>query len=159
MYNKKMKPRIYIDTSVVGGCLDEEFSEWSNKLFEEFKSGNSTAVVSEVMRKELARAPLEVGSILDHLKSKHIEEVIFSDEAEELANTYLSEKIVGKKSLVDAQHITIASVERVDVLVSWNFKHIVNLDKIHGFNGVNIRYGYPMLEIRTPREVLNDKKL
>ena len=57
---------------------------------------------------------------------------------------------------VDAQHIAIATVGRVDVLVSWNFKHIVNLERIHGYNSVNLRKGYPMIEIRTPREVLSD---
>lgn len=58
---------------------------------------------------------------------------------------------------VDAQHIAIATVARVDVLVSWNFKHIVNLQRIHGYNSVNLRYGYPMIEIRTPREVMSDE--
>ena len=59
-----------------------------------------------------------------------------------------------KKSYVDAQHIAIATTQRADVLVSWNFKHIVNLERIHGYNSVNLKLGYPMLEIRTPIEVL-----
>ena len=46
---------------------------------------------------------------------------------------------------------------RVDVLVSWNFKHMVNLRRIHGYNSVNLRRGYPTLEIRAPREVLSDE--
>jgi hypothetical protein len=58
----------------------------------------------------------------------------------------------------DAQHIAIATVARVDALVSWNFKHIVNLNRIHGYNSVNLRRGYPMIEIRAPREVLPDEK-
>lgn len=57
----------------------------------------------------------------------------------------------------DAQHIAIATVGRVDVLVSWNFKHIVNLGRILGYNSVNLREGYPTIEIRTPREVLSDE--
>lgn len=59
--------------------------------------------------------------------------------------------------LADAQHIAIATVARVDVLVSWNFKHIVNLQRIRGYNSVNLRKGYPLLEIRTPRELLTDE--
>jgi len=59
--------------------------------------------------------------------------------------------------LADAQHIAIATVARVDVLVSWNFKHLVNLFQIHGFNSVNLRRGYPMLEIRIPWEVVPDE--
>lgn len=57
----------------------------------------------------------------------------------------------------DAQHIAIATVGRVDVLVSWNFRHIVNLERIHGYHSVNLCKGYPMIEIRTPREVLSDE--
>jgi len=55
---------------------------------------------------------------------------------------------------MDAQHIAMATIRRVDVLVSWNLKHIVNLERIHGYNSVNLRLGYPLLEIRTPAEVL-----
>lgn len=62
---------------------------------------------------------------------------------------------MSKKSRVDAQHIATATISRVDVLVSWNFKHIVNLEKIHGYNSVNLRLGYPILEIRTPIEVID----
>ena len=62
-----------------------------------------------------------------------------------------------RRMRVDAQHIAIATVGRVDVLVSWNFRHIVNLVRIHGYNSVNLRKGYPMIEIRTPREVLSDE--
>jgi hypothetical protein len=52
----------------------------------------------------------------------------------------------------DAYHIAIATVNRLDVLVSWNFKHIVNYDKIKLFNSINLRLGYPMIEIRSPKE-------
>jgi hypothetical protein len=68
---------------------------------------------------------------------------------------YISEGIVGSSSLVDAQHIAIATVARVDVLASWNFKHTVNLQRIRGYNSVNLRHSYPLLEIRTPREVMS----
>lgn len=71
-----------------------------------------------------------------------------------LAKAYLTEGITSEKNLADAQHIAIATVCRANVLVSWNFKHIVNLDKIHGYNSVNLKFGYPMIEIRTPIEVL-----
>jgi hypothetical protein len=85
----------------------------------------------------------------------HIEFIEFTEEANDLANTYLQEGVVSKKSRVDAQHIATATISRVDVLVSWNFKHIVNLERIHGYNSVNLRLGYPILEIRTPIEVID----
>jgi len=65
---------------------------------------------------------------------------------------------VSRNFIADAQHIAIATIEKVDILVSWNFKHIVNINRIHAFNSVNIRLGYPLLEIRTPREVLENEE-
>ena len=78
-------------------------------------------------------------------------------EAADLAEAYLAAGVLTPKMRVDAQHIAIATVGRVSVLVSWNFKHIVNLQRIHGYNSVNLRRGYPMIEIRTPREVLSNE--
>lgn len=152
-----MKPRVYIDTSVIGGCFDEEFAVWSLKLFDEFRAGNKTAVVSDLTRRELEGAPKNVKNILLSLPGGSVENVFLSDEAERLASHYLKSGVIGKKHIVDAQHIAIASVERVDVLVSWNFQQIVNLDRIHAFNAVNLMLGYSMLEIRSPREVVYEK--
>jgi hypothetical protein len=70
---------------------------------------------------------------------------------------YIRQAVVSRRMLADAQHIAVATVARVDVLVSWNFRHIVNLDRIHGFNAVNLRAGYPLLEIRSPLEVWKDE--
>jgi hypothetical protein len=149
-----MKKRIYTDTSVIGGCLDIEFEKGSNELFETFKSGLNIIVVSNLTLVELENAPQPVKDILKKIPVDYIEYIEFSKEADELADTYLSDGVVSKKSRVDAQHIATATIDHVDVLVSWNFKHIVNLDRIHGYNSVNLRLGYPMIEIRTPIEVL-----
>lgn len=152
-----MKQHVYIDTSVIGGCFDEEFAVWSLKLFDEFRAGSKTAVVSDLTRRELEGAPRNVKNILLSLPEGNVENVFLSDEAERLASHYLKNVVIGKKHIVDAQHIAIASVERVDVLVSWNFQQIVNLDRIHAFNAVNLMLGYSMLEIRSPREVVYEK--
>lgn len=64
---------------------------------------------------------------------------------------------VTEKYLVDAQHIAIGTIQRVDVLVSWNFKHVVNINRIRLYNSVNLKYGYPLLEIRSPQEVLYER--
>ena len=154
-----MIPRVYIDTSVIGGCIDDEFAIWSNSLFDEFRNGVKIAIVSDLTRRELEAAPSNVKKILSTISGAHIESVFLSEEAESLALNYLKNKVVSSKHLVDAQHIAIASVERVDVLVSWNFKQIVNLDRIHAFNAVNIKLGYPLLEIRSPMEVLHEEEI
>jgi hypothetical protein len=85
--------------------------------------------------------------------SVHIETLALSAEAEELAAAYVEDGAIGARMRADALHIALATVARVDVLVSWNFKHIVNLKRIHAHNAVNLKRGYPLLEIRTPREV------
>jgi hypothetical protein len=154
-----MKPRIYIDTSVIGGCFDEEFAVWSLKLFDDFRRGSKTAVISDVTRRELEGAPKNIKEVLLSLPERSVENVFLSDEAEQLASHYLKNGVVGKKHVIDAQHIAIASVERVDVLVSWNFQQIVNLDRIHAFNAVNLMLGYPILEIRSPRETVYEKEV
>lgn len=152
-----MKRRIYTDTSAIGGCLDEEFAVSSKRLFQRFAGGNDVLVLSDLTRLELERAAEAVRALVDQLPQAAIEEIRLTPEARELAEQYLAAKVIGQGSLLDAQHIATATVHRVDVLVSWNFKHIVNINRIHGYNSVNLRLGYPMLEIRSPREVIPDE--
>ncbi len=150
-----MKQRVYIDTSVIGGCFDIEFKEWSIKLFNEFKSGEKIAVVSDITLDELELAREEIREVLNDIPESFKEFILSDDESDNLANKYIKEKAVSNKYYEDAQHIAIATIHKVDVLVSWNFKHIVNLERIRKYNAVNLMNGYPMIEIRNPREILN----
>jgi len=150
-----MKSRIYTDTSVIGGCVDIEFEDGSLALFETFTAGSKVLVISSLTLAELEAAPRTVRDVLLSVPAEHTEFCEFTEEASSLAEVYLEEGVVSQKSRIDAQHIATATINRVDVLVSWNFKHIVNLERIHGYNSVNLKLGYPMLEIRTPIEVLN----
>jgi len=149
--------RIYADTSVLGGCEDEEFAEHSVRLMENFVRGELILVLSTLTVQELASAPAEVRQRLAAVPEAHIETLQLDAEAKDLAEAYVAAGVLTVKMRADAQHIAIATVGRVDVLVSWNFRHIVNLQRIHGYNSVNLRRGYPMIEIRTPREVLSDE--
>jgi predicted nucleic acid-binding protein len=151
-----MKPRVYTDTSVLGGCEDDEFREPSRRLLEAFAGGELIMVLSELTLRELAAAPEGVRMIVDRVPQAHIEPLALSPEAEELAAAYIEDGAIAASMRADALHIALATVARVDVLVSWNFKHIVNLRRIHAFNAVNLKKGYPLLEIRTPREVPGD---
>jgi hypothetical protein len=153
-----MIPRVYIDTSVIGGCLDNEFAEWSQLLFDEFRAGVKIAVISDLTLQELEEAPEGVKKILSDVPGAFIEYVFLTEEAIALANAYVAHGAVTEKHLIDCQHIAIATVERIDVLVSWNFKQIVNLDRIRKFNAVNLLQGYQPLEIRSPQEVLYGKE-
>lgn len=145
--------RIYIDTSVFGGCFDPEFDLWSIRLINDFKIGKHKAVISEISKFEFNYAPPKVSRVVDEIPCEFIELVKLSEEAQVLSNNYIREKIVTKKSLADTLHIAIATIENVDLLVSWNFKHIVNYDKICHYNSVNIKCGYNILEIRNPRDI------
>jgi hypothetical protein len=148
------RPRIYVDTSVIGGCFDKEFEKYSNQLFEEFRSWKKRLVISDLVLFELEGAPESVKEVLNKVPEDNIEYVFLSEESISLANAYLKEGVIVENSLSDARHLAIATIERVDVLVSWNFKHIVNLDRIHLINSVNLKLGYPILEIRSPMEVI-----
>lgn len=149
--------RVYIDTSVIGGCLDEEFKEDSIRLFDEFIRGLKILVISDILLLELEKAPTEVRDILKNVPDDNIEYVSLNEESIKIANAYIKEEAVTQENLMDARHIAIATVNKVDILVSWNFKHIVNIKRIHLFNSVNLKMGYSLLEIRSPKEVLDEE--
>lgn len=149
-----MRRRIYTDTSVIGGCLDQEFSLHSIELFDRFRAGLDNLVLSDLTMAELEEAPTGVREVPWTVPEEFVEEVALDEESSRLAQEYLAAEVIGAAHLEDARHIAIATIQRVDVLVSWNFKHIVNLDRIRGYNSVNLRLGYTLLEIRSPLEVL-----
>ncbi len=151
------KLRVYIDTSVIGGCFDEEFAEWSNLLFEEFKAGKKIAAVSKVTLREVEDAPLFVKEKLSDILEAFTEILPVSSEAEFLAQKYIEHKAISPSCAEDALHIAYSTINKVDVLVSWNFKHIVNLTRIKKYNSVNLFYGYKEVEIRSPKEVINNE--
>jgi predicted nucleic acid-binding protein len=146
--------KVYIDTSVVGGYYDDEFDTDTKAFFAKVDEGKFVLVVSDLLEAELIRAPEHVRNHLEQYSKSQVEKVTLTKEAAELADKYIAEKVVGKTSIADCQHIAIASLNMVDVLVSWNFKHIVNLKRIRGYNSVNLKMGYAMLEIRTPKEII-----
>ena len=150
-----MKQRIYIDTSVVGGFFDEEFKEPTTMLFNRLENGEVIFVVSDLLDLELIGAPQHVKDHLLKYSSDKFERVELTEDAIKLADTYIREKVVGKTSLEDCRHIALATIHKVDVLASWNFKHIVNLDRIKGYNSVNLQLGYSMIEIRSPKDLVN----
>ena len=145
--------RIYVDTSVIGGCLDEEFSEDSKRLISAVLNKKVVMLLSEVVVEEIREAPSEVQEILDSIPIENTEIVPLSAQVRELRDAYLQAGIVGKKSTDDATHVACASVARADAIVSWNFKHIVRLDKMKAYNQVNFSHGYAILTIVSPREV------
>ncbi len=132
-----MKSRIYIDTSVVGGYFYDEFKEATQSLFQRFENRKITFVISDLHELELTYAPVHVRQVLAKYAMDRFEYVKLIEEAVQLANEYIKYiigKVVGKTSLEDCRHIALATIYKVDVLASWNFKHIINLDRIKGYN-------------------------
>lgn len=146
-------PRIYLDTSVLGGCFDPEFSAWSKGLVADFRSGRFVPVLSDLLALEISRAPIQVQRVHTELLELSAEQITISDAALDLLGTYEARSVLGPKYRADMLHIALASVSNVDVLVSWNFKHIVRFDKIRLFNAANLEQGYKSLAIHSPREV------
>lgn len=143
----------YLDTSVFGGYFDEEFSEPTVNFFNRISAEKIELIVSEILQSELENAPKHVKNLLDNIPNEQIHKLDVNEESENLAKTYISENVVGKTSYADCLHIALATLSRADVLVSWNFKHIVNRDRIRGYNSVNLKLGYKMIEIYSPLEL------
>ena len=149
-----MIQRFYFDTSVFGGVFDQEFEEETLMLFEKVKLGQIICVYSELTEKELEKAPQKVKDFLNSLDKRFIERIEITKEVFDLGQLYIDNKVVGKTSLDDCIHIATATLNKVDILVSWNFKHIVNIFRIRGYNSVNLRLGHSTLEIRSPKEIV-----
>ncbi|GHV10317.1 hypothetical protein FACS1894162_3760 [Bacteroidia bacterium] len=149
-----MKQRFYFDTSVFGGVYDTEFEEATLQLFERVKLGSVVCVYSDLTESELLNAPERVREYFKNLPKENIERVVVNNEMITLATRYIEEKVVGQTSFDDCLHIAAATINKVDILVSWNFKHIVNVYRIRGYNSINLRMNYISLEIRSPKEIL-----
>ena len=146
--------RFYFDTSVFGGMFDKEFDESTFQLFERVKAGKVVCLFSDLTETELLYAPEHVKEHFQNLPKENCERVVVTDEILALATKYVTENVVGKTSLDDCIHIATATIYKADILVSWNFKHIVNVYRIRGYNSINMRSNYQSLEIRSPKEIL-----
>lgn len=142
-----------MDTSVIGGCYDDEFKEPSRALMKMAGEGRLCLLLSQLLVDELKNAPDRVQRVVVDIPRENVEAILLGEESQRLRDAYLTAGVVGQSHAMDAHHVALATVARADVIVSWNFKHIVHFDKIRGFNAVNLREGYTPIEIRSPKEV------
>jgi hypothetical protein len=147
--------RIYIDTSVFGGYFEPEFELWTKVLFDKISNGKFIVLISRLTDIELENAPQIVRDLAGSIPTYNVEWLDITTQEVQLADKYIDEKVVGQTSQSDCIHIAIATLNYADVLVSWNFKHIVNHLRIRGYNAVNFKYGHKILDIRSPREILD----
>lgn len=146
--------RVYADTSVFGGCFDEEFAEPSRAFFDQVRTEMFRLVVSDTLLREMRDAPAAVRSLLTELPVTVLERIGLSSEIDALRDAYLNAGIVGPAAQRDAEHIAAATVADADLIVSWNFKHIVHYEKISGYHGINLLHGYSAIRIFSPLEVV-----
>ncbi|MCL6100600.1 MAG: type II toxin-antitoxin system VapC family toxin [Bacteroidetes bacterium] len=149
-----MKKRVYVDTSVFGGIFDEEFKNASSVFFDQVRKGKFIIVTSPVVIDEISLAPIEVRKLYKQL-NHFIEVIEISNGVLELRDAYLNARIVSKKYSNDALHVAFATISECLIIVSWNFKHIVNFEKIPLYNAINIISGYKQVAIHSPLEVIN----
>jgi predicted nucleic acid-binding protein len=155
-----MKPlKIYLDTSILGGYFDDEFATESKILIDQCIQGKFIILLSEVVLEELRLAPDEVKDKLMLLPQDKIEILKITPLVIELRNAYITAGVLGPKSVNDATHVALATIARADAIVSWNFKHIVNLDKIRKFNHINFANNYGLINIVSPLEVIYAENL
>ena len=116
------RQRIYLDTSVIGGCLDDEFAPWSNGLYQVFREGHFVPVVSHLVAAELVLAPQPVQAKYQELLDFESEMLGESPEASALAAKYGEHRMLPKSFTADGLHIALATVAAVDILVSWKLQ-------------------------------------
>lgn len=143
-----------MDTSVFGGLYDEEFQEFTKPLFERIKKSEFEVIFSNITEQEMENAPEKIKETTKLIPKDSILLVKSDIESVKLAKKYIENGVVGPTSYADCLHIALATIHNANILVSWNFKHVVNIVRIVGYNSVNIAAGYKQIDIRSPRELM-----
>ena len=146
-------PTLYLDTSVIGGYFDAEWMADTRELWEQARAGKWELLTSIIAEREVQESPQEVRQhYAASFDAAHILDT--STEIEALAEAYLAAGVVTRKFEDDALHVAMASVHGIRLIVSWNFKHLVNVRREDGFNAVNLVEGWPPVRIVSPKELI-----
>jgi len=145
--------RTYVDSSVFGGVYDEEFAEDSQRFFDQVRAGRFSILSSVLVAEEVAQAPQSVRDLFETLLPA-AELIPVTPAAVQLQGAYLAAGIVSHKWADDALHVALATVAGAELIVSWNFRHIVHFEKVPRYNAVNRLEGWRELAIHAPNEVV-----
>jgi len=145
--------KVYADTSVYGGAFDPEFQRASRAFFEQVEAGRFRLVASAIVLREVRGAPEEIRRLAGAMLAEG-ELVDVTAEAVTLQDAYIEAGIVGPASEADALQVACATVTGCQMIVSWNFRHIVHYQKIALYNAINIVQGYSEIRIHSPLEVI-----
>lgn len=147
-------PTLYLDTSVLGGYFDDEWKQPTRELWRQMEAGLWVFLTSILVREEIENAPPQVREHFTRTFTDETALLAFTEEMETLAEAYVSQGVVSQKYIEDAGHVAIATVNRLDYLVSWNFKHLVNVEREKGFNAVNLLRSWQSVRIVNPLELI-----
>ena len=146
--------KVYLDTSVIGGYYDVEFKEETRKLWKKWEAGEILFYTSVLTFEEVAEAPSRVKELLRRTFPRQRKVLMPKEESRRLAQAYLEAGAVPERYASDARHVADCSVAGIVYLVSWNFKHLVNINRENAFNAVNLLHDYPTLRILSPKELI-----
>jgi predicted nucleic acid-binding protein len=154
---RTVRDRLYLDTSVLGALADpgpRDRVDATRRLLDGLARDSSAGHISVVVLEEVERAPKAVREkVARELRKGYLMVLQESDETIRLAELYVSAGAVPEEYEDDARHIAVATVNDVRVIVSWNFRHMVNIERKRRINGVNIREGYPLIDLVSPWEI------
>ena len=151
-------PRIYLETSIFNFVFADDAPDKKTdtlKLFEEIKAGKyepftSVHVVEELKRDKTSKSD-KMQDLIDDYGITVLKSTV---DIEKLADVYITENMIPAKYADDALHIATASVAGLDIITSWNFKHIVKVKTITLTESINLKYGDKMILINSPTEVI-----
>lgn len=152
---------VYLDSSVWNGLFNDHVPEMqaqTRAFFDRLRSDcHVQSFLSDAVLQELGDAPVErVPQLTQLIRQVGPARLTLNAESAALAQAYLDHHILTHNHLVDARHVAIATVAQIDALISWNYRHLVNLRRREAFNGVNAILGYRMIEIISPPEVFDE---
>jgi hypothetical protein len=157
--------KVYLDTSVINFLYADDapdFKKVTEDFFENYVRPKIYEVfVSDIVVKEILKTQdvTKREKLLSVIKDYNLELLELEKESERLANVYITEKVIPKNKLEDAQHVGISTVQQMGVLLSWNFKHLANINKKLKIKFINEREGYFYpLDLLTPLELMYENE-
>jgi len=153
---KKLK--IYLDTSIMSHLLADDVPDKmleTQELWEQLQQGEYEVIISELAFDELMRCDAEKrADIARYMTLINYTHVPVTAQQNDLAREYLRHRVLGDKNTDDLLHISCSVINDCDYIVSWNFKHFVNIKTINRVNSVNLLLGFREVKIVPPSMLL-----
>jgi predicted nucleic acid-binding protein len=154
------KIKLYLETSFISAAIDDrnpEKKKYTLRLIDEIMHDGYEAFISRITIVEINKSdPVTLHKLIEVVRKISPQELTIDVEVQSLAEKYIKAGVVPAKYDADAVHIAVASVYDLDVIVSWNFEHIVKFKTKRDVMGINVLNGYREIDIYSPLEVVKD---